>query len=191
MCSSGFRSNGLSIALRRTLTSSESGQPPPKRFDPQAEQKVLAEPSAGWYVRSSTWPSRISIAPERTRPLTVPVPPESFLQLVQWHCPTLSNGPATSKCTPPHKQLPCNPDTDASLPPRVELPPAERRRTVEECVQGEADELAELEQELLDEVAEIDATCREKAADIETVSIRPESADVRVTELTLVWVSTF
>jgi uncharacterized protein DUF87 len=67
---------------------------------------------------------------------------------------------------------------------------AERRRTAEERVQHEADDLAELEQELLDEVAEIDARWREKAAEIETVSIRPEAADVRVTELTLVWVGT-
>jgi hypothetical protein len=72
----------------------------------------------------------------------------------------------------------------------VELPPGERRHTAEERVQAEADELAELEQELLDEVAEIDARWREKAVEIETVSIRQESADVRVTELTLVWVST-
>lgn len=47
MCASGFRSNGPSIALRRTLAWSDFGQPPPKRFDPQVEQKVFAVPSAG------------------------------------------------------------------------------------------------------------------------------------------------
>jgi hypothetical protein len=65
---------------------------------------------------------------------------------------------------------------------------AERRRTAEERVQQRADDLAELEQELLDEVAEINARWEEKAGDIETVSIRPEAADVRVAELAVVWV---
>jgi hypothetical protein len=67
---------------------------------------------------------------------------------------------------------------------------AERRRTASERVQQKADELAELEQALLDEVAEIDARWREKATGIETVSIRLEAADVRVTELAVVWVPT-
>jgi hypothetical protein len=65
---------------------------------------------------------------------------------------------------------------------------AERHRTAEERVQQRADDLAELEQELLDEVAEINARWEEKAGDIETVSIRPEAADVRVAELAVVWV---
>ena len=45
-----------------------------------------------------------------------------------------------------------------------------------------ADELVELEQELLDEVAEIDDKWEDKAADIETVSIRAEATDVRVAD---------
>ncbi len=65
---------------------------------------------------------------------------------------------------------------------------AERRRTAEERVQQKADELADLEQELLDEVAEIDAKWQDKATDIETISIRAESTDVRVAELAVVWV---
>jgi Helicase HerA, central domain len=65
---------------------------------------------------------------------------------------------------------------------------AERRRSAEERVQQKADELAELEQELLDEVAEINAKWEDKAANIETISIRPEAADVRVAELAVVWV---
>jgi hypothetical protein len=39
-------------------------------------------------------------------------------------------------------------------------------------------------------VTEIDARWQECAADIETFSIRPEAADVRVTQLTLLWVPT-
>jgi hypothetical protein len=67
---------------------------------------------------------------------------------------------------------------------------AERKRTAEAKVEQRADELADLEQELLDEVAEIDARWQEHAADIQTMSIRPEAADVRVTQLTLLWVPT-
>ena len=67
---------------------------------------------------------------------------------------------------------------------------AERRRTASERVQQKADELVELEQALLDEVAEIDARWQEKATGIETVSIRLEAADVRITELAVVWVPT-
>ena len=106
MCRSGLRSNGLSSALRRTLASGESGQPPPKRFAPHREQNVFADPSAGWYVRSRSPPSRIAIAADRVRPFAVPTPPEIFLQLVQWHCVTDSNGSVTSNRTPPHRQLP-------------------------------------------------------------------------------------
>jgi Helicase HerA, central domain len=65
---------------------------------------------------------------------------------------------------------------------------AERRRTAEERVQQKADELAALEQDLLDEVAEINAKWEDRAAEIETVSIRPEAADVQVAEVAVVWV---
>ena len=37
-------------SLSRTLHSSDSGQPPPNRFEPQREQNVFALPSSGWYV---------------------------------------------------------------------------------------------------------------------------------------------
>ena len=67
---------------------------------------------------------------------------------------------------------------------------AERRRTAEEKAQQKADELADLEQELLDEIAEIDARWQQQAADIEAVSIRAEAADIRVNQLTLLWVPT-
>ncbi|HYZ79278.1 MAG TPA: hypothetical protein VE596_18075 [Gaiellaceae bacterium] len=70
--------------MRRTLQVSDSGQPPPKRFDPHAEQNVFAVPSCGWKVRRRSSPCRIRIASERARPFTVPAPPESFLQLAQW-----------------------------------------------------------------------------------------------------------
>ena len=46
------------------------------------------------------------MASVRTRPLTVPPPPESFLQLSQWHAATRSNGWVTSNRTPPQRQVP-------------------------------------------------------------------------------------
>jgi hypothetical protein len=67
---------------------------------------------------------------------------------------------------------------------------AERRQTAEAKAQQKEDELADLEQELLDEVAEIDARWQEAAADVEAISIRAEAADIRVTQLTLLWVPT-
>jgi hypothetical protein len=48
MCLRGRLVSGSSIALRRTLACSDSGQPPPKRFEPQTEQNVFALPSSGW-----------------------------------------------------------------------------------------------------------------------------------------------
>jgi uncharacterized protein DUF87 len=66
----------------------------------------------------------------------------------------------------------------------------ERKRSAEAKAQQKADELADLEQELLDEIAEIDARWQETAADVETVSVRAEATDVRVMQLTLVWVPT-
>jgi hypothetical protein len=47
MCALGRASNGSSIAVARTLQVSDSGQPPPNRFEPQARQNVFAVPSAG------------------------------------------------------------------------------------------------------------------------------------------------
>ena len=62
-------------------------------------------------------------------------------------------------------------------------PPKTRSEATEEA-------LAELEQEVLDEVAEIDAKWDELARAVETIEIRAEGTDVRVTELALVWVPT-
>jgi hypothetical protein len=42
-----------------------------------------------------------------TPAFTVPAPPESFLQLVQWQTLSVSGGSSTSNCTPPQRQLPC------------------------------------------------------------------------------------
>ncbi|HSC90797.1 MAG TPA: DUF87 domain-containing protein [Gaiellaceae bacterium] len=67
---------------------------------------------------------------------------------------------------------------------------AERRRTAEAKVQQKTDDLQELEQELLDEVARIDEEWKAKAEEVEAVSIRLEAADVRVTQLALVWAPT-
>jgi hypothetical protein len=84
MWRSGRPSNGVSIAGRRTLEYSDSGQPPPNRFDPQAEQNVFALPPSGTKVRSSSSPAVIRTESLRMRPFAVPMPPESRLQLVQW-----------------------------------------------------------------------------------------------------------
>ncbi len=65
---------------------------------------------------------------------------------------------------------------------------ASRRKAAVEKATDVQDDLAELEQEIIDEVTEIDARWREAAAEIETVAIRLEAADVRVVETRLVWV---
>ena len=72
VCASGLRSYSRPNAASRTLELSDSGQPPPKRFEPQVEQNVFAEPSSGVYERSSSSPSRTRIALVGARPLTVP-----------------------------------------------------------------------------------------------------------------------
>jgi hypothetical protein len=67
---------------------------------------------------------------------------------------------------------------------------SERRRTAEAKVLQKTEDLQELEQELLDEVAEIDEAWKAKAREIESVPIRLEASDLRVTQLALVWVPT-
>src|SRR2546427_504888 len=47
MCALGRASKGSSIAVARTLAVSDSGQPPPKRFEPHARRNVLALPPGG------------------------------------------------------------------------------------------------------------------------------------------------
>jgi hypothetical protein len=96
----------LSSAVTRTLACSDSGQPPPNRFDPQTEQNVFSVPSSGWYVRSRSSPSRTLIESVRARALTVPAPPEIFLQFAQCQYVTRSNGSVTSNCTPPQRHRP-------------------------------------------------------------------------------------
>lgn len=39
--------------------------------------------------------------------MTVPAPPESFLQLAQWHMLRVSGASESSNCTAPQRQLPC------------------------------------------------------------------------------------
>ncbi len=65
-----------------------------------------------------------------------------------------------------------------------------RYRTAQQRAAQKSDELAQLEQELLDEVERIDASWREKAEAVETASIRLEATDVRIAQLSLVWVPT-
>jgi hypothetical protein len=65
---------------------------------------------------------------------------------------------------------------------------SQRRGTAEAKVQQTTDDLQQLEQEILDEVAEIDGKWKDTAETVETVSIRLEATDVRVTDSRLVWV---
>jgi hypothetical protein len=65
---------------------------------------------------------------------------------------------------------------------------SERRSTAEAKEQQTRDDLAELEQEILDEVTASNDKWKAVAEEIETVSIRLEATDVRVTDVRLVWV---
>ncbi|MEP7224311.1 MAG: hypothetical protein ABI783_05075, partial [Actinomycetota bacterium] len=65
-----------------------------------------------------------------------------------------------------------------------------RRQTAGARAQKVADELAQLEQQILDEVTAIDARWKAVGESAETVSIRLEATDVRVTSARLVWVPT-
>jgi len=63
-----------------------------------------------------------------------------------------------------------------------------RRDTAQAKVHQTADDLAELEQEILDEVTAIDEKWKAVAQEVEPVAIRLEATDVRVTDIRLVWV---
>ena len=65
---------------------------------------------------------------------------------------------------------------------------SERRGTAEAKVQQTTDDLAQLEQEILDEVTAIDDKWKTVAETVDTVAIRLEATDVRVTDVRLVWV---
>jgi hypothetical protein len=65
---------------------------------------------------------------------------------------------------------------------------SERRESAQAKAASVADDLAELEQEILDEVAEIDERWTLTATEVETLQIRLEATDVRVVETRLVWV---
>ena len=106
MCELGFTVSGSSIAVARTLHVSDSGQPPPKMFDPQERQNVFAVPSAGWKVWSRSSPSITRIDADGTLRFAVAGPPESFLQLAQWQYRSVSGSPSSSNRTPPQRQLP-------------------------------------------------------------------------------------
>ena len=55
-------------------------------------------------------------------------------------------------------------------------------------MQQTTDDLARLEQEILDEVTAIDDKWKTAGETIDTVAIRLEATDVRVTDVRLVWV---
>ena len=63
-----------------------------------------------------------------------------------------------------------------------------RKDAAEDKARDIKDDLDELEQEIVDEVVEIDERWQAIGADIETLAIRPEAADIRVLETRLVWV---
>jgi hypothetical protein len=65
---------------------------------------------------------------------------------------------------------------------------SERKQTAEAKVQQQQDALTEIEQQIVDEVTTIDDKWKAVAEEIETVSIRLEATDVRVTDVRLVWV---
>lgn len=65
---------------------------------------------------------------------------------------------------------------------------AARRGTAEAKVQQTTDDLAQLEQEILDEVGAIDDKWKTVADAIDTVAVRLEATDVRVTDVRLAWV---
>jgi hypothetical protein len=67
---------------------------------------------------------------------------------------------------------------------------AARRESAQEKLERIEVDLQELEQEILDEVQEIDDKWREKALEIDSVTIRPEGSDVHIARLALVWVPT-
>jgi hypothetical protein len=64
----------------------------------------------------------------------------------------------------------------------------ERRQTAEARAHKVEDELVLLEQQILDEVTEIDARWKSVGENAETVSVRLEATDVRVSSARLVWV---
>ena len=64
----------------------------------------------------------------------------------------------------------------------------ERRKTAEARLLQSSADLEQLEQEILDELAEIDSEWSAKAQEVESVPIRLEATDLRVTQLALVWV---
>jgi hypothetical protein len=65
---------------------------------------------------------------------------------------------------------------------------SERRESAQEKAVAVADDLAELEQEILDELAEIDERWKLTATEVDTLQVRLEATDVRVVETRLVWV---
>jgi hypothetical protein len=67
---------------------------------------------------------------------------------------------------------------------------AQRLRTAEDRVEEAAEDLEELEQDLLDELAELNDVWEEKAKQIEGVEIGLEQTDVTVDEVALLWVPT-
>jgi hypothetical protein len=66
----------------------------------------------------------------------------------------------------------------------------ERLESAREKVTEREEDLRQLEQELLEEITEIDRRWRERGDDIEDLAIAPESSDVQVEEIALIWIPT-
>jgi hypothetical protein len=64
----------------------------------------------------------------------------------------------------------------------------QRKQTAEAKVDQTQDDLTQIEQEIVDEVTAIDDKWKGVAENVETVAIRLEATDVRVTDVRLVWV---
>ena len=65
---------------------------------------------------------------------------------------------------------------------------SQRKESAQERAADIQDDLQQLEQEILDEVQAIDERWRQVAAQVDSVSIRPEAADIHLDQLALVWV---
>src|SRR5439155_6445402 len=90
----------------RIEISSPSGQCAPNRLEPHTEQNALTAPPSGRKTRISSSPASKRNPSRGTRPIVSPKVPECFRQREQWQWFERRNGAATSKRTPPHRQLP-------------------------------------------------------------------------------------
>ena len=102
----GLRRYGSSSALSRTPVYSESGQPEPKRFEPQTPQKLLPVPSSGRYVVMSSRPVSTR---DRIRGHAAGAVPDAARDRLARRAVALRDADerlVSSNVTPPQRQLP-------------------------------------------------------------------------------------